>query len=259
MKRQSGREPDFVTRFEPEEAVLRLPNESVDPVEDVKSIEHGHAQRDSKESHDGDASPLHAIKVVQPTGGLQAYRWAVSKYAGRSHSRDTWELDLKKGERVKVLDDRGKDWFLVENSHGIKGYAHGSWLDFRELRAHIDPREAYTRWTADTDKWLQLGAVRTFLSPTSYMNACTKDTCQPLKHEGVGVCVHDLHELLRGSGQYSLDFLRAQRNRYHPDKFARFCHPDYKEELKTKAEGLFVLFGVLMDRLENPLTDGNAK
>lgn len=43
------------------------------------------------------------------------FQWASSKYTGRSHTRDAWELQMKKGERVKILKYMGNDWFLVEN------------------------------------------------------------------------------------------------------------------------------------------------
>lgn len=256
MKKQRGREPDFVMRFEPEDVVSRLPppkDRPAQPTENIEPIDRVEpAQRAASEK------PRQVINVAKPPDSPQVYLWAVSKHTGRSHARDAWELDLKKGERVKVLEEKGKDWFIVQDMRGVKGYAHGTWLDFKELRAHVDPREAYARWTADTERWLQLGAVRTFLRLSNYMDACAKDICKPLKQEGVGICAHDLHELLRGSSQYSLEFLKAQRNRYHPDKFARYCHPEHKEELKTKAQAFFVLFGVLMDWLENPPQDGNV-
>jgi len=242
-------------KLEPDEAVFRLPS----PVKPTQQpVEHRETRPEpAQERQAAPASSRHITNIAKPGGPPRAYRWAVSKRAGRSHPRDSWELCLKKGERLKVLEDMGNDWVLVENKSGAKGYAHVSWLNFQELRAHVDPRGAYACWTADVEKWLQVGTIRNFLSPRSYMDACTKETCKPLKQEGVGICVHDLHELLRGSEQYSLDFLRAQRNRYHPDKFARYCHPEHKEELKAKAEGLFVLFGVLMDVLENAPLGGD--
>ncbi|KAF2683020.1 hypothetical protein K458DRAFT_369169 [Lentithecium fluviatile CBS 122367] len=254
MKKQAGREPDFVVRFEPEDMVSRLPlckGEFSKPTDNLELV-------DTDEPTEPAATGLHAnagphrqvVNVAKPPDGTPAYRWAVSRRSGRSHASDTWELDLEKGKRVKVLEEKGNDWFIVQDGRGRKGYAHGSWLEFKEIHPHIDPREAYELWKADTDKWLQIGAIRTFPSPSRYMDACAKDICKPLKKEG-NICAHDLHELLRGSGKYSLEFLKAQRTRYHPDKFARYCHPEKKEELKSKAEALFVLFGVLMDWLEN--------
>jgi hypothetical protein len=37
------------------------------------------------------------------------FRWAISKGAGRPHPSDTWELKLKKGQKVKVWKDQGND------------------------------------------------------------------------------------------------------------------------------------------------------
>jgi hypothetical protein len=258
MKKQLDREPDFVVRFEPEDMVSRLPppkDESVKPIEPFK--ENRSAQSATTRLYTDAESPRLDMEVAKRPAGPRVYLWAVSKRAGRSHATDSWELDLKKGQRVKVLEEKGRDWFIVQDMHGLMGYAHGSRLDFMELRAHVNPQEAYARWVVDTERWLQLGAVRTFLRLSSYMDACTRNMCKPLKREAVGVCAHDLQELLRGSGQYSMEFLKTQRNRYHPDKFARYCHPEHKDELKTHAEALFVLFGVLMDWMANPPEDGN--
>ena len=41
--------------------------------------------------------------------------------------------------------------------------------------------------------------------------------------------------------------MKEERIVWHPDKFARYCHTDHKEELKTYAQEMFVLYGVLMD------------
>jgi hypothetical protein len=245
-------------RFEPEEAVFRLPLPKHEPTRPVPEPTESTRRESVQQDRATSANFRHVVNAATSTGATQGYRWALSKRTGRPHQNDRWELYLEKGERIKVLGDRGNDWVLAENRLGLRGYAHLSWLDYKELRTHMDAGEAYARWTADVEKWLHCGEIRTFLSPSSYMNACAKKTCEPLKEEGVGICVHDLNDLLRGSEQYSTDFIRAQRNRYHPDKFARYCHPGNKEELKAKAEGLFVLFGVLMDWLENPPHSGNV-
>jgi hypothetical protein len=258
MKKQPGREPDFAMRFEPDETLLRLPAPREEPVEAAPGLMEA-TQPEAPRGDDAGPSDIRQLyRFEDGWAEPKTYRWAVSNQTGRSHPTDAWELKLKKGERIKVLEDGGNNWFIAMRGDGKKGYVHATWLDFQDLRPHADPREAYARWTADTEKWLHSRAVRDFLSPSSYMNICMKEPCKPMKQEGVGICVHDLHELLRGSGQYSLDFLWTQRNRYHPDKFARYCHPDNREELKAKAEGLFVLFGVLMDMLENAPQGGNV-
>ena len=183
------------------------------------------------------------------------YRWAVSKRSGRSHASDSWELTLKKGERVKILKDMGKDWFLAENRQKEKGWVHKAWLDFQEMLPHVDPREAYARFTTDMEKLIRTGNIQSLPKVTRYMDACARDTCREMKMDarGLGICVHDLHELLRGSGEhgYTLEALRMERNKWHPDKFSRSCHPDHREYLREQAQALFVLIGVLMDALEN--------
>lgn len=238
-KQQLGIEPAFVLKFESEDMISRVPpSPPADATSGLPQIPHQVVS--------------HANHAEDP----QHYHWAFSKRAGRPHPKESWELELKRGERVKVIKEMGRDWYVVLNRHGVKGWVHSSWLDFRGLQLHADPREAYARWTADTEKMLTTpGTIRNFPHLASYLDACAKDLCKAMKQDsrGIGICVHDLHELLRGSGQYSLDHLKAERNKWHPDKFARFCHPESRDDLKPKAEALFVLFGVLMDWMENPL------
>jgi hypothetical protein len=171
------------------------------------------------------------------------FQAAVSKRTGRSHVKDSWELELKKGERVKILKYMGNDWFFVEDRRKQNGWVHGAWLDFQQMIPHVDPREAYARFTVDVEKMLKAGNIRTFPVLSRYMNACAKEVCSPLKKDThcLGICIHDLHELMHGSGDYCLDTLKLERNKWHPDRFARYCHPEHREFLREKAQVLFVL------------------
>jgi hypothetical protein len=178
----------------------------------------------------------------------ESFRWAVSKQEGRPHASDSWELKLKKGQKVKVWKDKGNDWYIVETERGAKGYAHGSWLAFYGNRALRDPGGTYAQFQADMRALLIPSQLRVFPSLREYMLDCTNAACEQLKSTSqLGICVHDLQTLLEGSGRYCYEWLKEERIVWHPDKFARYCHTDHKEELKTYAQEMFVLYGVLMD------------
>jgi hypothetical protein len=183
----------------------------------------------------------------------ESFRWARSKHTGRPNPKDNWELAMKKGEMVKVLEEQGRDWYVVRNTRGGQGFAHKTWLDFK-IKVHIDPKEAYVRFSDEMDLLLEPGKLHQFPDLSKYMNACDDDSCKALKEDnaGISICTHDLERLLRGSGDYTVDFLKSERNTWHPDKFARYCHPDFRDNLKAKAETLFVLFGILIDLLQIP-------
>ena len=53
--------------------------------------------------------------------------------------------------------------------------------------------------------------------------------------------------LLQASGKYSYEWLKEERNLWHPDRFARFVHPDHMERLTLMAEQMFVMYGILME------------
>jgi hypothetical protein len=84
---------------------------------------------------------------------------------------------------------------------------------------------------------------------TKYVDECTRAGCQPLKEDvsGLGICTHDLLVLLQASGKYSYGWLKEERNVWHPDRYARFCHPDHVERLRLQAEQMFVMYGILME------------
>lgn len=178
----------------------------------------------------------------------KSFRWAMCKRGGRPHASDSWELELKKGQVVKVWEDRGSDWFVVEVQGGTRGWAHGSRLAFYGSKMHKDPHGTYLQFEEDMRKLLDPGQLRKFPPLSEYMDMCTESGCRPAKDDSrLGICVHDLQTLLQGSSCYCYEWLKEERNMWHPDKFARFCHPDHKEELKTSAQEVFVMYGVLMD------------
>lgn len=214
-----------------------------------KSEAHQEHQSDSPAAETGSRDNINLVNAKKSENGPEYYLWAVSKLTGRAHKTDTWELPLKKNERIKVIKDMGNDWYMAENRDGVLGWVHGSMIDFGRDRMHMEPRTAYTHFVADVGKLLRAGGLRVFPNLSNYMNACTRDACQD-KGEGPGICIHDLYTLLQGSGKYTLEFLKSERNKWHPDRFARYCDPAHRAGLVKKAQALFVLFGVLMERIE---------
>ncbi|KAH7383835.1 hypothetical protein BKA66DRAFT_529275 [Pyrenochaeta sp. MPI-SDFR-AT-0127] len=180
------------------------------------------------------------------------FQWATSLKSGRPHPKDSWELELMKGERVKVLRDMGRDWLIVLGRKNIKGWVHRSWLDFGDCKLHKNPKSAYKQFQEDLQKLLVPGHMCSFPRMALYIDVCSKRQCQAFKEDvsSLGICVHDLNVLLNGSDRYSYEWLKEERNVWHPDRFARFCQPEHTERLKPMAEQMFVFYGILMDACE---------
>jgi methylenetetrahydrofolate dehydrogenase (NADP+)/methenyltetrahydrofolate cyclohydrolase/formyltetrahydrofolate synthetase len=188
-------------------------------------------------------------QLAQQTEQITPYQWVISKRTGRPNPKDSWELELKKGERIRIIRDCGRDWYIVSNHKGIRGFAHHSWLDFGLAKPFTDPQRAYARFEKDMRQFLIPGQLRSFPPVLNYMNVCSEDVCLTGKQNATPrLCIHNLEKLLQASGTYSYEWLKEERNVWHPDKFGRFCHPDHKEELKLEAQELFVMYGVLMDK-----------
>jgi len=173
------------------------------------------------------------IKKTMPSGN---FRWAVSKFSGRPH-QDIWELELKKGEKVKVWREEGQGWYLVEHKKGM-GYCHCAWLEL-VFRREGYPRVAWNRFTHCIGHMMLSAPIKEF--PSIPVGKCAVGC-------GSGLCVHNLEVVLRGSGKYSVEFLKKERLMWHPDRFAQFCLPEFAELLCAEAAQVFKLYGVLLEQ-----------
>ncbi|PSN72426.1 hypothetical protein BS50DRAFT_484282 [Corynespora cassiicola Philippines] len=172
--------------------------------------------------------------------------WATSKDTGRPHTHELRELKLYKGEKLKVLQERGNNWYIIENQRGYRGWGHGTWLNFQD-QVHA---QAFNDFKAVCRNiFSKPSTLEVFPNLSKFVNICKESGCQELKQgeAGAGICAHDLAALLRGSGEYDHELVKNHRNHWHPDKFARFCHPAAREGLKEKAGNVFKLFSVLLD------------
>jgi methylenetetrahydrofolate dehydrogenase (NADP+)/methenyltetrahydrofolate cyclohydrolase/formyltetrahydrofolate synthetase len=133
------------------------------------------------------------------------FQWATTRKPGRPHRAESWELELRKDEKIKVVRDMGRDWFVVIDGTGVKGWVHGSWLAFGDRTVHKDSKAAYDQFVRDLGDLLRPRQLQDFPAMTKYVDECTRAGCQPLKEDvsGLGICTHDLLVLLQASGKYS--------------------------------------------------------
>ncbi len=76
-----------------------------------------------------------------------------------------------------------------------------------------------------------------FPKPPSY--GCHRKDC--MYAEQLGICHHELELCLRGSGRYSVEWLKKERALWHPDKFAT------KGDAPLLADEMFKLFQRLIE------------
>jgi len=84
------------------------------------------------------------------------------------------------------------------------------------------------------------------------VRVCKQQVCELAKSDSTGVkaCKHDVERLLRASGSYSYEWLRQERIRWHPDRFAPLCQPEWRDTGRKLAEEMFKIIGSLMADLE---------
>lgn len=77
---------------------------------------------------------------------------------------------------------------------------------------------------------------------------CTEVPCIIRKADGgLRACEHDVGTLLRGSGQYSVAWLKKESHDWHPDRFGRKCDEDFRDLLCSKATELYAIIQTLME------------
>ncbi|KAI4693111.1 uncharacterized protein J4E88_001482 [Alternaria novae-zelandiae] len=92
----------------------------------------------------------------------------------------------------------------------------------------------------------------------STVTTCNLTACTILKSEpeSIHACQHDVEKLLRASGLYSYEWLRQERLRWHPDRFARLCEEEWRETGKKLAGEMFKLMSVLIEDLKSRTGEG---
>ena len=109
-------------------------------------------------------------------------------------------------------------------------------------------RSQYTAWKATCDRLFKGPALIAEFPhlPVEVCN-CEDTLCWSRKTQsGLFACRHDVETLLRGSGQYSWEWLRTERLPWHPDRFGRKCKPEMREMLILRAGEMFTIFEELI-------------
>lgn len=80
---------------------------------------------------------------------------------------------------------------------------------------------------------------------------CPLPSCLLQKSDPLGLraCKHDVEAVFRASGLYGYEWLRAERLRWHPDRFGRLCAEGWREEGRKVAEEMFKVVEILMEEV----------
>ncbi len=109
----------------------------------------------------------------------------------------------------------------------------------------------YYLWqTACEDDILKKKVLTTFPHLPNSVLFCKDISCKAFKEEqgSLRACQHDVERFFRASRVYDYAWLKKQRLAWHPDRFGQRCDPDYRKELQRKAEQLFQILEMLIER-----------
>ncbi|MCJ1228599.1 hypothetical protein MMC12_005260 [Toensbergia leucococca] len=103
-------------------------------------------------------------------------------------------------------------------------------------------KRIYQNWSASCTSLNDPTSLTHFPSPPS--SHCHQSNC--LRGDHLDACHHDLERMLRGSGEYSREFLRRWWVRFHPDKFSA-CAEGVRGGMEGRGKDMFLMLGRLME------------
>lgn len=165
---------------------------------------------------------------------------------------------MRKNERFALLSREGDFWYIARNRRGEEGYIPSVYITVDGTR----PAEIlYKAWREGCDRLMAAGAITlddwAALHVPKQAIRCEELGCRAWKGAGDGkagrsssanVCVHDLTSFFESEVSYGIEWLKTERLRWHPDRFAARCKPEAREELSRRASHMFKTMSKLYDK-----------
>lgn len=193
-----------------------------------------------------------------------AYAIPLRAVVTTSHKpRDNLELELKKGQRLLLLEQKGDWWYIAFHPKSKKqgwvpakhlrilpqldDYTLGklflNWYEKKE-RAFGGEKKSGMESITEESVRREMLCKETFPFLPLGIDVCDKVVCKMRKMEkGLGVCVHDVEAFLKaGVGElYGSKFLWVESLQWHPDRAGRKCKVDFMVEGKKVASEMYVI------------------
>lgn len=127
------------------------------------------------------------------------------------------------------------------------------------LEAEKVLEKAQTLWrpySRDCDRYFAQKQHTSFIDLPDPPKLCTDKGCAARKSDtgSIGICKHEMRSILRTNPSCNIAFLRKERLKWHPDKFARGCDPSVRAELASKATQMYAIMEELIAE-ENKKSD----
>jgi hypothetical protein len=185
--------------------------------------------------------------------------------------RDILELELKKNQKLDLLEPKREWWYIARFRNGQQGWVPAKhirilpqlddyilgklfleWYEKKEVafgeekKVEMDSEEAQAPGMRRGEK---LGK-ETFPFPPPEIDVCVKVVCKIRKRDkGLGACVHDMERFLKaGFGDvYGAKCLWVESLVWHPDRVGRRCKAEFMSEGNKAAAEMYVILGELIE------------
>ncbi|KAF2094383.1 hypothetical protein NA57DRAFT_60429 [Rhizodiscina lignyota] len=193
--------------------------------------------------------------------------------------RDGTELPVSRGQRFTLLSKEGEWWYIVRDGRGREGYVPAALIAVDQPDAII---ALYKQWKETCDQLLERGqlsvrewdvmaipkqvihcnqlgckvsraqvnnsSARSESPLSTRFDSATSDKHHDITEPTVGICVHDLEPFLQADPEYSAEWLKRQRNSWHPDQFQKRCAPHARDTLGKIGTQMFSLMSMLVEK-----------
>ncbi|KAH7409463.1 hypothetical protein BKA64DRAFT_398121 [Cadophora sp. MPI-SDFR-AT-0126] len=124
------------------------------------------------------------------------------------------------------------------------------WNTIEQLLAASSTSPPYADWSRACDEYFSDKTGKAaFPNPSPFLPKaakCSDEKC--VKGQWLGVCHHEMQKLFKGNGTFGLNWLRQERLRWHPDRFAaKMGRGKDQKEAREMAVEMFVLVQTLID------------
>lgn len=186
-------------------------------------------------------------KALEREGGRITVRPRTSRYYNdKLTRRQSASLSLFDEKYILLFDDATGAFCLPEP---LQAALRSTVAAIRNVYDDKKYTRLYAEWKTECEKVFSSALPRrTFPHPPSEGYSCVKAVCLSRKglESDIRACKHDMERILRGSGRYSVAWLRKERLSWHPDRFGLKCDPDFRTELVKKATAMYATFEELL-------------
>ncbi|KFY01539.1 hypothetical protein V490_00860 [Pseudogymnoascus sp. VKM F-3557] len=187
-----------------------------------------------------------SIRIIGRVGywGLPQL-WKIYRESRRRQFEEQWRNDEIKRRAARLAELRAKKVVDAATLEAAKLQQARREQDIKdklqreEVIRQTKLKADYKRWEMECDIAFRDKASMTKF-PFPPLPRCTDPNCSAFTKLPVPACQHNVKQFFKGSGVFSMEFLKLEKSRWHEDRFAS-CQEYLRPEFRSRANSLFIV------------------